>query len=133
MTKEERMAKAMDLRRQGYNCAQAVLMVFDDVTGFDPETAARLSSGLGTGVGGSRELCGAVVGMALTESCRHGAAPADKAGAMKAVGALTDRFKELNGGAVRCADLKGVPGKAPCNDLICQAIGIMHDSLEAQQ
>lgn len=119
----------MELRRQGYNCAQAVLMVFDDVTGINPDMAARLSSGLGTGVGGSRELCGAVVGMALTESCRHGSAPTDKVGAMKAVGTLTEKFKERNGGAVRCADLKGVPGKAPCNELICQAIEIMHNSL----
>ena len=120
----------MELRRLGYNCAQAVLMVFDDVTGLPEETAARISSGLGTGVGGSRELCGAVVGMALTESMRHGSAPTDKTAAMKAVGKLTDEFKVRNGGCVRCADLKGIPGKAPCNELICQAIEIMHDSLE---
>ncbi|MDE7160107.1 MAG: C-GCAxxG-C-C family protein [Muribaculaceae bacterium] len=128
MTLSERKERAMELRRQGYNCAQAVLLAFNDVTGLSEDMAARLSSGLGAGVGGSRELCGAVTGMALVESSRHGSAPADKAGAMKAVGRLTDEFKTRNG-CLRCEDLKGVPGKAPCNDLILHAVEIMHNSL----
>lgn len=130
MTLQERKSKALELRNQGYNCAQAVLMAFPDVTSLDADTAARLSSALGSGIGGSRELCGAIVGAAIAEGFRHGSAPADKAPAMKAAGDLVKQFADLNDGAVRCADLKGVPGKRPCNDLVLQAVEILHNSLQ---
>lgn len=130
MTLQERKTLALDLRRQGYNCAQAVIMAFPDVTGLDADTAARLSAALGSGVGGSREICGAINAAAIVEGFRHGSAPADKVPAMKGAGALVERFAALNGGAVRCADLKGVPGKRPCDELVTQAVEILHDSLQ---
>ena len=34
-TPDEYAAKAKELFEQGYNCAQAVLLAFEDVTGFD--------------------------------------------------------------------------------------------------
>ena len=36
--------KARALFLEGYNCAQAVLCAFDDLTGLDRETSARLAS-----------------------------------------------------------------------------------------
>ena len=53
---------AGDLFLQGYNCAQAVFLAFADVTGFDKETALKLSSSFGAGMGCLREVCGAVSG-----------------------------------------------------------------------
>ena len=53
---------AEQLFRDGYNCAQAVLMAFADVTGLEPDTAARLASSFGGGLGRMREVCGAVSG-----------------------------------------------------------------------
>ena len=44
----------------GYNCAQAVFCAFCDETGLDIDTAARLSSSFGGGMGRLREVCGAV-------------------------------------------------------------------------
>ncbi len=46
----------------GYNCAQAVFCAFCDVTGLDINTAARLSSSFGGGIGRLREVCGTVSG-----------------------------------------------------------------------
>ena len=46
--------KAKELFEQGYNCAQAVLLAFEDVTGLDTETAAKLSSSFGGGMGRMR-------------------------------------------------------------------------------
>lgn len=53
---------AGDLFLEGYNCAQAVFLAFADVTGFDTETALRISSSFGGGMGRMREVCGAVSG-----------------------------------------------------------------------
>ena len=50
---------ARELFLQGYNCAQAVFAAFCDVTGMDFETALRLSSPMGGGMGRLREVCGA--------------------------------------------------------------------------
>ena len=49
----------------GYNCAQAVVLAFGDVTGWDEKSAAALSSAFGGGMGRMREVCGAVSGMLL--------------------------------------------------------------------
>ena len=49
----------------GYNCAQAVFCAFCDVTGLDVDTAARLSSSFGGGIGRLREVCGTVSGALL--------------------------------------------------------------------
>lgn len=130
MTLQERIDKAMDLRKQGYNCAQAVAMVFPDLTGLDDDLMAKLTCALGTGVGGQKEICGAANGMAICAGMRHGSAPQDKTAAMQDAGRLITRFRKENGGRVNCRDLKGVEGIRPCNDLIAQAITILHESME---
>ena len=43
--------KAHELFKQGYNCAQSVFAAFCDVTGMDFETAIKLTSGFGAGMG----------------------------------------------------------------------------------
>lgn len=125
----DRQKIALEARQKGYNCAQSVALAFTDVTGMDYDTTARICSAMGTGMGGSRELCGAIAATTLVEGCRHGASPADKAPAMKAAGALIKEFSDANGGCVRCSQLKGIPGHRSCEDLILQAVDIMERSL----
>ncbi len=64
--------QAAELFLQGYNCAQAVVVAFCDVTGLEPKLAARLSSSFGGGVGRMREICGAVSGMAAVLGLLYG-------------------------------------------------------------
>ena len=52
--------KAHELFKQGYNCAQSVFAAFCDVTGIDFETAIKLTSGFGAGMGGMRDTCNTV-------------------------------------------------------------------------
>ncbi len=120
--------KALELRGMGYNCAQCVLMALAPKIGLDEQTAARICSGLGAGVGGSGKICGAANAMAMAESCLHGTAPTDKAEAMKAVRILIDRFADENGGRIDCCDLKGKEGVRPCNELITQAVEIFEEA-----
>ena len=57
--------KARELFKTGLNCSQSVVAAFADVLGLSEQTAARLSAGLGGGVGRQREVCGAVSGAAM--------------------------------------------------------------------
>lgn len=54
--------KAEQYFLSGYNCAQAVLCAFSDVTGQDVATSLRFASSFGGGMGKLREVCGALSG-----------------------------------------------------------------------
>ena len=60
---EERVARATALFKEGYNCAQAVVMAFDDVMEMSPEMLAKITAPFGGGMGRMREVCGTVSGM----------------------------------------------------------------------
>jgi len=65
-----------DLAREyfmkGYNCSQAIVLAFSDLTGLDEKTAARLSSSFGGGMGRMREVCGTFSGMLMVLGILHG-------------------------------------------------------------
>lgn len=60
-----RTEKALDYFTKGYNCAQAVFAPFADRLGLDEQTALQITTALGGGVFGQRDICGAVSGLAL--------------------------------------------------------------------
>lgn len=124
----KRQDKAAELRKQGHNCAQCVLMSLGDKVGLDTSTACRLSAGLGMGIAGSGEICGAVVGMAIAEGMCHGTSTDELVRVAKNVRRMMDRFKEENQGRVCCRDLKDQENIRPCIDLIRQAVGIFLES-----
>ena len=112
--------KARSLFLQGYNCAQAVLCAFDDLTGLDRETSARLASSFGGGMGRMREVCGTVSGalLVLGQVCGY-ADPEDikaKTDHYHLVQEFARRFKQINGTIICRELLKGVrtiPGNDP--------------------
>ena len=63
---------AAELFLQGYNCAQAMLVAYCDVTGLDKDFSARLASSFGGGMGRMREVCGAVSGMLMVAGLLYG-------------------------------------------------------------
>lgn len=56
----------------GYNCAQAVLYAYAPDLGLDAETALKLATGLGGGIGRYGETCGAVTGGVLALGLKFG-------------------------------------------------------------
>lgn len=62
---EERVERARNYFLEGYNCAQAVVMAFDDIMAMDVAQLARLAAPFGGGMGRMREVCGTVSGMAM--------------------------------------------------------------------
>lgn len=47
---------------EGYNCSQAVIIAYSEHSGLNDETAFRIASGFGGGMGRMQETCGAVTG-----------------------------------------------------------------------
>ena len=118
-------AQAIELRGQGYNCAQCVLMSLADRLGVDKETAAKTTAAFGSGFAATGEICGAMSALGIAEGLAENAStPKAKLKAMKATNEMFERFKEENGGRFRCIDLKGKDDARPCPDLIRQAIAI---------
>ena len=104
--------KAEKLFLDGYNCAQSVLCAFEDVTGFELETAAKLASSFGGGLGRMREVCGAVSGASMVLGLTKGYCDPKDFEAKKAhyarVQEFARRFKEQNGSIICRELLSGV-------------------------
>ena len=49
MTKEERISRATELFKSGYNCSQSVVAAFADMYGFTEEQALRMAASFGGG------------------------------------------------------------------------------------
>ena len=149
-TPEEYAAKAKALFLSGYNCSQAVLLAFGDVTGLDDKTAAMLASSFGGGMGRMREVCGAVSGIfmaaGLTQGYDDPQAREEKAAHYALIQALANEFKTENGSIV-CRELLGlnadgspVPAqrtaeyykKRPCADLVGDAARLLALQLQSR-
>lgn len=64
--------KACNNFRNGYNCAQSVLLAFADRVNLPEETALKLASSFGGGMGRLREVCGAVSSMFMIAGLLQG-------------------------------------------------------------
>ena len=94
-------------KENGYNCAQSVVGAFAERLPIDFETAMRLTSSFGGGMGRLREVCGAVSGMFVVAGLLVG--PADTSPDAKKkhyalIQHLAAKFREKEG-AIRCAEL----------------------------
>ena len=100
--------KARSLFRQGYNCSQSVIGAFADDIGMDFETAIKLSSSFGAGMGRQREVCGAVSAMFMIAGLKYGyTSPTDnisKTEHYKLVQSLSKEFKQKNN-TIICREL----------------------------
>ena len=134
--------KAAELFLNGYNCAQAVAVAFCDVTGLEPDFAAKMASSFGGGMGRMREVCGAVSGMLMVLGLLYGYdTPGDDAGKKlqyQAVQALSSQFREQTGSIICREILKNPPSdpnpsprtaeyyaKRPCARMVLTAAEIL--------
>ena len=103
--------RAYDFFKQGYNCSQAVFGAFAEELGVDFETAVKMASGLGGGIGRMREVCGTFTGLTLAASLIYGYSdPTDtetKKELYEKIRVLGDRFREENGSII-CRELLGL-------------------------
>ena len=104
--------KACDLFAGGLNCAQSVFVAFCDVTGMDKETALKISSSFGGGMGRLREVCGTCSAMFMIVGLLYGLGEGytfeDKAEHDKRVQELAAQFKEVHNTIICRELLKGL-------------------------
>lgn len=116
---ENRIQRAVELFKSGYNCSQSVVAAFADLYGFTEEQALRMSASFGGGIGRMRQTCGAACGMFLLAGLDTGAVDAeDRAGKShnyEVVQQLAERFKAENGSLI-CAELLGLSTTAAHRD-----------------
>ncbi len=146
-TPEEYSAKAKSLFEQGYNCAQAVFLAFDDITELDAEFAAKLASSFGGGMGRLREVCGAVSGMFMVSGIAAGysspEAKEEKAKHYAFIQNLAAEYKKENGSII-CRELLELPGaqdpvpeertaeyylRRPCGEYVATAARLLAKTL----
>lgn len=143
---ESRKELAMQLFKEGYNCSQAVFAAYSDLYGMDRDTALKVASSFGGGMGRMREVCGAVSGMFLVAGLETGTADGKDQEGKKhnydVVQQLAEAYKKENGSII-CRELLGLEKNAdttqtkpearteeyykkrPCVELVGQAAEIL--------
>lgn len=127
----------------GMCCSQAAFGAFAEDFGLDAELAAKVSAGLGGGVGRMRETCGAVTGVALALGMKYGP---DKTATYPHVQAVCGKFKDACGSIV-CRELLAGPDphamaggapeartaeyyrKRPCVELVKLAVKLCEEEM----
>lgn len=107
---QSRVEDAVRTFESGYNCAQSVFATYADIFGIDKETALKLSSPMGAGVGRMREICGTVCGMAMLAGLKEGNTDPEndegKERIYSLVREMSDKFRDENG-TIICRELLG--------------------------
>ncbi len=143
--------KAMNLFKEGYNCAQSVFLTFAEDLGFDKETALKLSSSFGGGMGRMREVCGAVSAMFMIAGLKYGyTSPTDKTAKTEhyeRIQELAKKFKDKHE-TIICRELLGVDAddnpipsdrtpeyyaSRPCERLIGDAAEIISEYIKSSE
>lgn len=142
--------KAKDLFQSGYNCAQSVFAAYAEELGMDFETALKVSSSFGAGMGRLREVCGTVSGMFMVVGLALGYSTSankdEKTEHYKRIQYLAAEFEKMNGSII-CRELLGLDHKKdsptpsdrtteyykkrPCKELVGDACKILDKYLEA--
>ncbi len=131
----------------GYNCAQSVFLAYTQELGFDNETALKLSSSFGGGMGRLREVCGAVSAMFMIAGLKKGYTENNnddvKAKHYTLIQKLAKEFEQENGSII-CRELLGLDGadnpvpskrttkyyaERPCEEFIASACRIIDRNL----
>lgn len=143
-----RVEEAVRTFEAGYTCAQSVFVTYADLFGIDRETALKLTSAMGGGIGRMREVCGAVSSMALLAGLKEGNTdPANEEGKEKIyllTRQLAEKFKQRHG-TIICRELLGIDGmeksarpsertesyynSRPCSGLVKTAAEIIEEML----
>lgn len=110
----ERVNRAVELFKSGFNCSQSVFAAFSDQYGITEELALKLSASFGGGIGRMRQTCGAACGLFMLLGLETGATNSidrdKKAHNYHEVQLLAEKLKEVNGSII-CSELLGLDKK----------------------
>lgn len=128
----DRVEKALENHHKGYNCAQAVVCAFADVTDFTEDELFRLSEGFGFGMG-TQGTCGAVSAMVFLAGLKNSkgvdAIPeTNKKESYKLARELINTFEEKNKSVI-CKEIKEQNLRS-CDGCIEDAVKILEEKLK---
>lgn len=135
MTRQE---QALKLHNEGYNCAQCVACVFNDILNEDERLLFRMTEAFGAGMGCTK-TCGAVTAMGvvigLLTSDGNMEKPATKGKSYRLMRESIKEFEEKNKSVI-CRELKGIDtGKVlrSCNGCIADAVEILEKKMLSEE
>lgn len=128
---------AVQLHKNGCNCAQAVACTFCKKFGIEEQEMFRIAEGFGLGMG-VMEMCGALSGMAMIIGLDNSKGNVEegsktKGDTYKKIKMYVQKFKEKNGSCI-CRELKGVDtGKVLCScpQCIADAVELTEEYLKS--
>lgn len=102
---------AMDNFFKGYNCAQSIVLAFEDLLPVDKCMLSKMASSFGGGMGRLREVCGSVSGIFMIAGLLYGY-DGPETGEIKAehyarIQELAHRFEEKHG-TIICREMLGL-------------------------
>lgn len=128
---KERQEIAIESRKKGYNCAQAVVCAFKDRYDIDESQLLKMSEGFGGGVAATKSICGAVTAMVMLAGLENADGNVEKnTTKQQTYAAGSDfmaKFEEMNKSII-CRELKGLDTKVmlrSCNGCIEDAVQIV--------
>ncbi|MFX1311199.1 MAG: C-GCAxxG-C-C family protein [Promethearchaeota archaeon] len=102
--------KAINSFIKNFNCAQSILSSYAAEYGLDKDTALKLATGFGGGMGRMQNTCGAVSGAFMVIGLRYGMGINDKPEAKdktyQVIREFSNRFQEIHGSII-CKELLG--------------------------
>lgn len=119
-----------------YNCCQAVICAYCDQYGIPDDAVFAMTEGMGQGMGGLKDTCGAVTGMFMAISMHNSAGDKfnprkTKAETYEEVRKAASVFKEITG-SIYCRELKGSPDRpaVPCDKCVEIAAAYVENYIE---
>lgn len=117
---ESKKEIAVNKFKQGYNCCQAVACTYCEDFGISEKDMFRIGEGFGSGIGGLKDTCGAVMGMFQIISLANSAGDMEqpletKMDTYKKFQEAAAKFREKNR-SIYCRNLKDKDGPQP---LVC--------------
>ncbi len=118
-----RADKAVGYKHSGCNCAQAVLLAFEDILDNDRDMLLRLGAAFGCGMGAFDASCGALcAAQMILGMTQYQGRP------LLADAKMIHRDFKEKCGSTDCGELKGLKGGkmlCACDDCIINAVEIM--------
>lgn len=114
-----------------YNCAQAVLTTYSDLTGWDESTAMSIADGFAAGMTNMEGTCGALIGADMV----LGLANKNKSKTMKQMREMMKKFEDRNH-ATQCRQLKGIDTHVvlrPCPLCVSDACEFLEEALNKNE
>lgn len=129
----DRIDKAIENHKKGYNCAQAVVCAFADKTDFTEDQLFKLSEAFGGGMGGTKGICGAVSAMVFLAGLEKskGVDSLPDTNKMESYAFAREMMKEFEkkNRTLMCSRLKG-EGIRSCDGCIEDAVKILEEKLK---